>query len=776
MTSFSNVGGSNATSMFSNHKPFEKEFDEVIDRQSRMALEQMQFMIARTASKSEESEASNAVSLLQDQLTKNVYFINSEGIADILFLSEEHWHSTKKSPKSLQAILGLTLSENTMLQVMFKKCHFSQSIRLFELLGFELYQQIMALSPVLSKSKIDQVLYALLPCYFSLYLRLNSEKIWGQESAQFPQIYLKSREKIQQNLMGIKTLLRTLSNEKQLSEMENLSKITNPTLKARTTVDYGKRFEQNNHLIARPCQTIDLFLKILTHPEGSTVLMDNKLFWYLDKESLPASSCESYQKNMAQLALFAAFCEELFRSAEEKGYSSLELHPLFESFKNHCIKMKEGSIQPEAAALIKNELNLQFCSLAQSILREQGDHQLTESGQLTYAVWQKRNNINDFITSQDEFIEYMRASFLTSTSGDYFLSFCENIFDSHILPPFFPRYSPSSKHLRRFALNTACCPEALPLHEVKNPLENPFPIVAEFENYFCEMIGPIEAICQDVIHDQKIQSIKTGGYQGLLATPPHAVSKNVLYPLEHLVGRLEKIKSLLSTMPEKLSLFLKERLAQLHPEISPEDKERICAGIQEVCLKKSLFLLQMTMIMDDVKAILYPKFSPEAQPIIPELANIIILSDLDECFPKNSEFDPEVSETASSEEEEVSVTLAEAVLASMTQETKQPLDLSASTPFTSKSSTAKISAKTFNKQKNQPKTYPALPPEFVYETKTRKIIAMLRKCGFIKEIQSKHLILEDAFGRTVPIPRREEQCRPTVHSMYYFATAPLRES
>jgi len=654
-----------------------------------------------------ESKAPNVITTLAQEALKTTTMAHPEVVPEMLTLQWLPYLDPENL--SLTETLHLTSSEEIQLQEIFQKWHFSKDIILHSLLGIDLYHDFLALQ--LAPKTQELVLHSFAPHFFQSFLRFDRDELGDNGSIQ----QIASKKTICEKLQASKTFVSQVAGA------------TNPM-----AVNIGRK--------------IDLFLKIFQEKQGKLALSNKKLLCFEDVDMHEYRTIESSLTNIKDLQLYAEFCNAMVASAYKRKFLE-EPFGAFKRLAEFCERAHE-SLDPQ----VINEMKAYLCDVLQSLGNKKSQHNdgikktLQEKDQCLLKLGKKLPS--HILENFNQTLEKYSTNEILFANLDFIISEFQTLFDLQVIIPSFPTYSPLIPNMQRFLINIRNCPQSLSKQRKKNAQKEQLPLVANFENFLFEKLSPIESLCRDLIQDSEFQSYQTEEARVFFQNSYQVgywLSK--LSYLREYKDLLPEIKRQLAQVPAELTAFLKTELAKLPSTVSAEERRDMCERVQEACFRKSLFLTRMLMILEDVDTILNNRFSVEPKFIPSELADVIILSELEELFsPKPEEIEEET-------QAEPSTTPAPAN--SLPPGVVKGIGLQKPAP--------------------KPKAYAPVSSQLKRITKTDKIIQMLKAAGFFVLRESGHTILADEQGRRVPIPRRKEQKPGTVKAIYEQAIAPVQD-
>jgi len=638
-------------------------------------------------------------------------------------------HPPSLMGESMEKFFQLSHQEDLHLKVMARRWSFSSTIAMLNLFGVDLYNQIQALTHLVDKSDLVEIISSFALAFFSAYQTYDIDK----NHPHFPSQFIFDSNEISIELKALSAQINKAIQSTRSSKLSRMQKRG----ASRGVAQLDKLYEGSAQLPSRIHDTVVLFLKIFQHSQNR-ILVTSKLI-NQDKH-------EDVEKSLKDITIFLNYCHALLEGYRQKGgliaLSRTQSTPLF--FQQilgllSCVDLKSMDAYSDLMRQVKQSLHASFGQVAEEISLSSLELNEVCNNELTRESWIKRHKVKiKYKQTHEEFIQYLNAKHFQWINIDFLLSQCEHILDVQLILPKFPCFSPIVETRNRFLNCMAVCPSTIP---EPIPIDRPICCPMDFNQLFCEIIAPIESLFAPVLeaamfedfkkpsHLEQLHSISGGGQ--------NAVWLYHLQSLASLAPLLTRVKNELAQIPVQLLQRIQTQFDSHEVAISQKEKEVIIDYIQNVCFQQSLFIARMIMIMEDASTFLNGRFSLEYAHLPAELVNIMQLSGVEECI-KVTEARPAV------EENEVR------------QKVAKPVRV--------------VPAPLVKKQKPQD-----LAEGLRMLRKTHHIIQLLKQHQFYK-VRSKgsHFIFKGPDGRIVPVPNHPEQPLGTLRNIIKQATAPSR--
>ena len=492
---------------------------------------------------------------------------------------------------------------------MFKRWPLSKSIILLSLFGVDLHSKISNLAAYLPQEQVDQFTAEFSCLLFSIYNTYERNEVniilEYKKRDEFTDFYFPPIQSIKKSLTRL---------QQEISRYLTLKKINECT-----------RVEKEIS------QTIVLLIKILTSKNGEHALLKMNLNSFEKTESLDHLYGEDTQKTLKCLEGYINYCASLENWNRNKGKLHVSLKANWWPQLNHLLTQAKSLSGEDTISEVKLFLHQRLTTLAFEHFQVPKLFRQALAGTLTHAGLLAEQKISSPFhkKSQNEFIETLLARWIQSETLDCLLSQFLSIFESHVIIPNYRQFSPNREAIARFMLCVSNLP-ALPEHPL---IPSPDNVTERFENYFSELIAPIEqkysqalfiGINPDLQRDtlESLESVEDGNALAFWA--------NSLYTIGYDTHVFKEIKLELTEITSQLSQFLEVERAALPLNISEAEIEQIALGIKNICFIKSLFIVRLVMAIEDADTILTGVFSPGLKHIPPEVCNLIFLDKLDE--------------------------------------------------------------------------------------------------------------------------------------------------
>lgn len=465
--------------------------------------------------------------------------------------------------------------------------------------------------------------------------------------------------------------------------------------------------------------------------------------------------------------------------------------PFFARFKDHLqLTGKKGKFNQGLKAL-ERELTLCFNAL---VVPSSGSNiRMKEAyeGRFTHAQWiqitqahlapQKRATI----MSQDKFADMMFVYCASFEHLDFFANQLQTIFGEIIITPTYPGFSPICSNMQRFIINIQDLLTP-PSHHLTFPED---PVVSSFEQYFCHTVESIEKIFYEKLLQNETLPLLNKNIDKLQRDNyARSYWNDELAELSFTTSLLEEVKLMFLEESSNLNNVLKEVLAPFKG-LSQEQKVAIVDKIHTMCINQSLFLVQVTMIADDISTILDGSFSLHPKYIPDELVDFIALDYLDEFLVTSSE--PQDSSLTARQSDEPEIELQEEqfeidpdhepdVRFHVEQPKTHPVTKSQVGKGAKKGPDTTIKVDYLNPKalvkavKAQKSVDPEEIKRILRKRKTDKILTLFAQCKCTVARQSGHLILRNEHGQIVIVPRSKEQDLGTSLSIGRMMTSQLQ--
>ncbi len=663
--------------------------------------------------------------------------------------------------------LGLTKHDQALIDEMFGRWALKDSICLLELWGLDLYADMQELGKYLPKEEVEKILERFCADFVLGYVSLCAERNVNRPKAlEFGEKGVKSREKIFVRtrrgwtiyLAEMKEALQTLASSKM-----RVSTISTRLKTVKKKLELGEQ--------------------LLLHPHAGELLADFNLRAFGERfKHASKLNSSSPHKTLEDLARFAQFISYGFESAIKLEYLGLQ-SPSLGLFAKKLAELPKNEKMFTAVKQLKKEIAPVFADAQQMIDHLKISYLRAVAGELTPEKYYPQMHRTS-VTGKKSANEFASQLFVNMVSMglllNFFYDFCD-ILDERVMEPLYPEiFVPTTACANRFNFNLGAMFVAIgnSLYSLGTPISPPPPpsLLSSHQKELLVTIANkvqmgtlfLPHILQLPFHDylQKFKDLQ----QGLT----HRFQPHTWLPLIKEMEPLIKITGqLMGRLDETRSALLKEIedfLRTLDPQVLSSNRAQWTGYFKELSFQGSLDLCRLTMITQDMKAIMQLHVNMAVvnseEHLLPEpLVDFMELEGIDQLFSKLlTPHHPMIEDLEDRPEkprpQQKVAAVAQPILAPVKPAPPKRIE--------------KVEKDDGKTQPSFPRSSFALeeaPAPFVISRgeKTRKILSRLRALGFLPVSQrGSHRKLEDEKGQPVIVPvggKRAHQKRGTGRSI-----------
>jgi hypothetical protein len=674
----------------------------------------------------------------------------ADGVSNIMALKKTTFESGTLAPAFT---LSLEKREEQQIDALFARWALNTDISLFDLWGVDLFTKIEAFIKYLPEAERQEIIERFCAKFALAFVSMTAEGNLENMKIEFYQKGVKSKNR--RYVWERPSLIEEFQDiKKTIRDLIPLQK-----LKIKTIRQALQNLEQH----------FDLGCKLLAHPQALTFLTDFTCGGISDRfPKAVLLSKNNPTQSLEDLTTFTRFYALGFTCAIKQGHLGISKNLLEDVHSQLLLLAKSGNKQ-KAAAGLKKALSPAFQELQEIRLHLKKASERAYCGKLTKEEYYG-DQVKMKANSPEEFASQLYATNLAWFILEGTLCDCLFLLDEQVMEPLYPEtYVPTRSILRRFSLN----------------LRSLFDIILD-KNFFsfsykalpsppAKISEPQQHALEKLAHE--IRTDVQGLFSQLLSQrwmqPESMISATKLLRKERVhfsewipflktefeptLPLMEELHKNLAVIKNKHLTLIQDFLKTMDPKDVQAKRKEWTAYFQDLCFHESLDFCRLSMMTQDLKAILQMESNLNAglseEDLLPDtLVDYMELEGIDtvfaELFPPPVDLEKPKEETpASAEPTPVSSPSAEKPKA----ETTALADVPAKPPKKDKLEHKGNTPAAAPKVRGLEATVEPEPFRIRRGEKTRKILKRLRDIGMLPKRQSgtAHKVLKSDRWKTI---------------------------